>query len=163
MQSGPGRAYPQDRDDFTAVVDDDDLVTNNEVLMSAPCRIDLDQCRHDFDNAHVRGNHGPDAQREVDIVHARYVTAGEDGLLNMRTLLCRQVHAAGLTGRAAASLARGLPLLALVLLRRLLTLLTLGSLTGGVVLLALLGLALLGLLRLLALILATLGLACGLV
>jgi hypothetical protein len=108
-------------------------------------RIDLDQLRTNVDHPHARRHHGPGAQRKVDAVHARHVPVGEDGLLNPRALLRRQVHIAGLTRRGTARLS--LTLLwsrGLTLLRRRLALLA-RSLTGG------------GIFRLLALV--TLGLA----
>jgi hypothetical protein len=99
-----GGANGYDRYDLTAAVDDHDLVTHDEVLMSAPCRVDLDQRRRDIDDANARRHHCSDTDREVDVVHARHVAAGEDGLLDRRTLLLRQVHAAGLTRCGVASL-----------------------------------------------------------
>src|SRR5262245_65513504 len=93
------------------MVDDDDLVTHDEVLVSAPRRVDLDQRGRDLDDAHARRHHGSDAHCEVDVIRARHVAAGEDGLLNLRALLRGQIHAdTGLTG-CAASLTRALALL----------------------------------------------------
>jgi hypothetical protein len=107
---------------------------HNEVFVPAPLRIDLDQLRTNVDHPHARRHHGPGAQRKVDAVHARHVPVGEDGLLNPRALLRRQVHIAGLTRRGTARLS--LTLLwsrGLTLLRRRLALLA-RSLTGGVIL-----------------------------
>jgi hypothetical protein len=134
-----------DRHDLTAMVDNDDVVAYDEVLVSTPRRIDLDERRGDVDHSHARRDQCSDAQREVDIIHPRHVSAGEDCLLNLRALLRGQVHAA--SNLALLSLA----LLSLALLTglALLTLLALGRLTCGLIMLllalALLGLTLLGL------------------
>src|SRR5262249_25161466 len=72
------RPQRYDRNDLAAVVDDDDLVTHHEVLVSAPLRIDFDERRGYLDNPHARRYRGSDAQREVDVVHAWYVPAGKD-------------------------------------------------------------------------------------
>src|SRR5437764_239022 len=106
------RANRHDRDDLPAVVDDHDVIAHDEVLMPAPSRIDLDQRRRHVNEAHARRHHGPDAQRKVDIVHARHVAAGENGLPNCRALLRVEGHVASLS----------LALLRLTLLRLLLVL-----------------------------------------
>jgi hypothetical protein len=141
-----GRPGRHDRNDPTAVVDDDHVVMHDEVFVPAPLRIDLDQLRTNVDHPHARRHHGSGAEREVDAIHARHVPAGEDGLLNTGALLRSQVHVAGLTGRTAAHLALlarlGLTLLSLTLLwsrgltllRRRLALLA-RSLASGVILL----------------------------
>ena len=130
---------------------------HHEVFVSSPLRIDLDQLRTNVDHPHARRHHGSGAEREVDAVHARHIAAGENGLLNPRALLRREVHVAGLASRGATRLTRGLALLWLTLLgsrgltvlRRRLALLA-RSLTGGVIALILvtLGLALLALVTL---------------
>src|SRR5262249_40153270 len=67
------RPHRYGRDDLAAAVDDDDLVTHHEVLVSAPLRIDFDERGGHIDNPHARRYRGSDVQREVDVVHARYV------------------------------------------------------------------------------------------
>jgi hypothetical protein len=120
-------------------VNDDDLVAYDEILVSAPLRIDFDQrCGH-INNAHARRHNGPDAQREVDVVHARYVAASEDGLLDPRALL-RAERDVG-TSLILGSLTLGLALLRLTLL----ALLALRSLACGLTLLTTLALSLLAL------------------
>src|SRR5262245_25397909 len=99
---------------------------HHEVFVPTPLRIDLDQLWADIDHPHARRHHGSGAERKVDAVHARHVPAGEDGLLNPRALLRRQVHIAGLARRGTARLT-------LTLLRRRLALLA-RSLTGRVIL-----------------------------
>jgi hypothetical protein len=134
------------------MVDDDDVVAHDEVLVSAPRRIDLDERRGDVDHSHARRHQCSDAQREVDIIHPRHVSAGEDCLLNLRALLRGQVHAASSLALLSLalltlSLTRGLTLL--IGLALLITLLALWRLTCGLIMLrlalALLGLTLLGL------------------
>jgi len=110
------RPHRYGRDDLAPAVDDDDLVTHHEVLVSAPLRIDFDERGGHIDNPHARRYRGSDAQREVDVVHARYVPAGKDGLLNARALLRVERHAA--TGSLRTLLR--LTLLRLALLRNLL-------------------------------------------
>jgi hypothetical protein len=75
----------------------------------APLRINFDERWGHVDDSHATRHGGSDAQREVDIVHARYVVAGEDGLSNPRALLGAQRH-------AATSLTLKLALLVLTLL-----------------------------------------------
>src|SRR5262249_2322584 len=96
MQCRPARRpHRYGRDDLAAAVDDDDLVTHPQVLVSAPLRIDFDECGGHIDNPrHARRYRGSDAQREVDVVHARYVPVGKDGLLDPRALLRVERHAA---------------------------------------------------------------------
>ena len=161
------RANRHDRDDLPAVVDDHDVIAHDEVLMPAPSRIDLDQRRRHVNEAHARRHHGPDAQRKVDIVHARHVAAGENGLPNCRALLRVEGHVASLSlallrlTLLRLTLLRGLRLAllwglgALTLLRSL-ALLPLRCLAGGLTLLTRLRLALLALLILRSL-------TCGLV
>jgi hypothetical protein len=126
------------------MVDDDDVVAHDEVLVSTPRRIDLDQRRSHVDHPHTRRHQCSNAQREVDIIHPRHAAAGEDGLLNPRALLRGEIHAPGLTRDVGA----GLTLLGLTLLRSLLglALLTLRRLARGLTLLT--GLTLLALLTL---------------
>src|SRR5215472_184603 len=133
---------------------------HHEVLVAAPLRIDFDQLRTNVDHPHARRHHGSGAERKVDAVHARHVAAGENGLLDARALLRREVHVAGLASRGATRLRLALSLTllwswALTLLRRRLALLT-RSLPGGVISLALatiLGLTLLALVTLTPLVL----------
>src|SRR5262249_17790355 len=109
------RPHRYGRDDLAAAVDDDDLVTYHEVLVSAPLRLDFDERGGHIDNPHPRRHRSSNGQRLVGVVHARYVAAGEVGLLDPRALLRVERHA------AAGSL-RGLlrlPLLRLALLRSL--------------------------------------------
>jgi hypothetical protein len=120
-------------------VNDDDLIADDEILVSAPLRIDFDERRGHVHNAHTRRHNGPDAQREVDVVHARYVAAGEDGLLDPRALLRAERHVA--TSLTLGSLTLGLALLRLTRL----ALLALRSLACGLILLTTLALSLLAL------------------
>src|SRR6516225_8878881 len=163
VQCRPARPHRYGRDDLAAAVDDDDLVTHHEVLVSAPLRIDFDERGGHIDNPNARRYRGSDAQREVDVVHARYVPAGEDGLLDPRALLRVERHAATGSLRTLLRLTlltRSLGLVALpaLTLRRALALIAL-SLAGGLVPLALAALLRLTLLALALLGLALLGLA----
>jgi len=109
------RAGRDHRDHFTAVVHDDDLIANHEVLVPAPRRIDLDQGRRNGDESNARGHHGANCDREVHVIDARHIAPGEHGLLNPGPLLGREIHApAGLT---LLSLPLGRRLRRLILLR----------------------------------------------
>jgi hypothetical protein len=140
-----GRAHRYDAHNLAAAIDNHDLVAHDEVLVSAPLRIDLDERGGSFDDAHPRGHRCPDAKREVDVVDARDVAAGKDRLLNPGALLRGQRHvAASLTLLSLTLLS--LTLLSLTLLS--LTLLSLTLLSLTLLSLALLRLALLSLTRL---------------
>src|SRR5262249_41324143 len=144
-----------DRDDPVVAIDDDDLVADHEVHVTAPIRVDLDQRRRDLHHAHAGRHLGADADREIDVACARHIAADQHGLPDLGALVAGQRHAAaaallglslwGLSCLAGLTLRR-LPLLhrALLALRRALALLAL-ALTGGrlVLLTALLRLALL--------------------
>jgi hypothetical protein len=133
------RAGRDHRDHFTAVVHDDDLIANHEVLVPPPRRIDLDQGRRNGDESNARGHHRANCDREVHVIDAWYVAAGEHGLLNPGPLLGRQIHAAA--GLTLLSLPPGRRLRRLILLR-------LGLLGRCLLRLSLLGRGLLGLLSL---------------
>jgi hypothetical protein len=121
-----------DRDDPVVAVDDDDLITNNEIHVPAPLGMDLDERRGNLHDSHTRWHRSADADREVDVINPGHIPAGQDRLSDLRPLLRCQVY-------AAARLALlGLALLGLALLRRLpglalLTLLPLRGLTLGLV------------------------------
>jgi hypothetical protein len=150
----------EDRNDFVATVDDDDLVADHEVPESPPLRMDVHDDRGDLDHPHARWHRGTHAHREVDVAGPRYIAAGQDRLSDLGALLRRQ-------GRASARLAL-LTLLALLALLSLaglslplltaLALLTLLSLRGLT-----LGLVSLLALRLRLLVLLPLALARGLI
>ena len=125
--SAAGRPDWYDRDDLAAAVDDDDVVSYDEVLVSAPLRIDFDQRGRHVEHAHARRHDRSNAHSEIDVIHARYVAGGENGLLNLRALLRGQVHVA--TSLTLDLTLLGLTLLSLTLLRSLLLCLTLLSLT----------------------------------
>jgi len=113
------RAGRDHRDHFTAVVHDDDLIAHHEVLVPAPRRIDLDQGGRNGDGPNARRHHGASCDREVHVIDARYVAAGEHGLLNPGPLLGGQVHGpAGLTLLSLTLRLRHLILLRLGLLGR---------------------------------------------
>jgi hypothetical protein len=134
-----------DRDDPVAAIDDDDLITNDEIHVPAPLGIDFNERRGNRYNPDAGWHRGAGAEREVDVINPRHISAGQDRLPDLRPLLRCQVCAAA-----------GLALLPLALLRlALLTLPLLGCLTS----LALLTLlALRGLIRgLIALSLVRLG------
>jgi hypothetical protein len=143
-----GRAHRYDVHNLAAAIDNHDLVAHDEVLVSAPLRIDLDKRGGSFDDAHPRGHRCPDVKREVDAVDARDVAAGKDRLLNPGALLRGQRHvAASLTLLSLALLS--LTLLSLALLSLALLSLTLLSLVRlGLTLLSLTLLVLLALRRL---------------
>jgi hypothetical protein len=111
-----------DRDDPVVAVDDDDLITNDEVHVPAPLGVDLDECRGNRHHPHAGWHCGAGAEGEVDVIDPRHIAPGQDRLSDLRALLRCQVHAA-----ARLALLR-LALLSLSLLRSLawlsLTLLT---------------------------------------
>ena len=94
-------------------IDDDDLITNDEVQVPAPLRMDLDERRGNLHHPHAGWHAGADAQGEVDVIDPRHIPAGQDRLSDLRALLRRQIHAA-----ARLALLR-LTLLSLPLLRSL--------------------------------------------
>jgi hypothetical protein len=145
-----------DRDDPVAAVDDDDLITNDEIHMPAPLGIDFNERRGNRYNPDAGWHRGAGAEREVDVINPRHISAGQDRLPDLRPLLRCQVYAAaGLTLLSLALLS--LALLTLPLLRCLtrLSLALLGCLTllaSLALLRRLTGLALLALLALRGLI-----------
>jgi len=99
-------------------VNDDDLITNNEVHVPAPLGMDLDERRGNLHHSHARWHRSADADREVDVINPRHIPAGQDRLSDLRPLLRCQVYvAAGLALLGLALL--GLALLRLPLLRSL--------------------------------------------
>ena len=96
-------------------VNDDDLITNNEVHVPAPLGMDLDERRGNLHHSHARWHRSADADREVDVINPRHIPAGQDRLSDLRPLLRCQVYvAAGLALLGLALL--GLALLGLALL-----------------------------------------------
>jgi len=95
-----------DCDDPVVAVNDDDLITNNEVHVPAPLGMDLDERRGDLHHSHARWHRSADADREVDVINPRHIPAGQDRLSDLRPLLRCQVYVAA-----------GLALLGLALLR----------------------------------------------
>ena len=95
-----------DCDDPVVAVNDDDLITNNEVHVPAPLGMDLDERRGNLHHSHARWHRSADADREVDVINPRHIPAGQDGLSDLRPLLRCQVYVAA-----------GLALLGLALLR----------------------------------------------
>jgi hypothetical protein len=75
-------------------IDDDDLITNDEVQVPAPLRMDLDERRGNLHHPHAGWHAGADAQGEVDVIDPRHIPAGQDRLSDLRALLRRQIHAA---------------------------------------------------------------------
>ncbi len=76
------------RDDSVTAIDDDDLVVDNEVHVSTPFRVDLDQGGGHRDNAYARRYCRPNADVEVDVGGAR--TLGDHGVADRRALLSGQ-------------------------------------------------------------------------
>ncbi len=114
-------------------VDDNDLITNDEVQVPSPLRMDLNERRGNFHHPHARWHRGADTDGEVDVINPRHVPAPQDRLSDLGALLRRQVYAAARLALLRLALLRlallSLPLLwslarlSLALLRRL-TLLT---------------------------------------
>jgi len=129
-----------DRDDPVAAVNDDDLITNDEIHVPAPLGIDFNERRGNCYNPDAGWHRGAGAEREVDVINPRHIFAGQDRLPDLRPLLRCQVCAAA--GLALLPLALRLALLTLPLLRcltslALLTLLALRGLIRGLIALSL--------------------------
>jgi hypothetical protein len=130
-----------DRDDPVAAVDDDDLITNDEIHMPAPLGIDFNERRGNRYNPDAGWHRGAGAEREVDAINPRHVPAGQDRLSDLSPLLRCQVCAAARLALLPLALLR-LALLTLPLLRcltslALLTLLALRGLIRGLIALSL--------------------------
>jgi hypothetical protein len=141
-EPGTASSHRDNGNDLAAAVNDDDVVPHHEVLVSAPLGVDLDQRRGHVDDPHSRRHRRANGKREVHVVDARHVAAGEHGLLNPGALLRRQIHS------AASLTLLSLALLRLRLLGRTLLSLTWLALRLLSLTLGLLGLALLPLLAL---------------
>lgn len=103
-------------------IHDHDLIADDEIPVAAPFRMDLDQDSRDFDDAHMRGHRGADADCEVDTISAGDVPARQHSLLNAGALLGREIHARArlrltLLGLALSGLILRLVLTRLSLLR----------------------------------------------
>jgi hypothetical protein len=160
----------EDGDDPVVAVNDDDLITNDEVHVTAPLGIDLDECRRNLYHAYAGGHRGASAEGEVDVISPWDIPAGQDRLSDLGSLLRCQVDAAARLALTLLSLAllrgllpglalplTGLALLTLLALRRLARALVPLTLLPAILLRALIALALS------SLFLLTLGrLTCGL-
>jgi hypothetical protein len=139
-----------DCDDPVVAVNDDDLITNDEVHVPAPLGMDLDERRGNLHHPHAGWHRGADADSEVGVINPRHIPAGQDCLSDLRALLRCQVDAAARLSLLRLALL-SLALLSLPLLRSLawLSLALLRCLLSGLALLRrLTGLALLTLLAL---------------
>jgi hypothetical protein len=125
-----------DRDDPVAAVDDDDLITNDEIHVPAPLGIDFNERRGNRYNPDAGWHRGAGAEREVDAINPRHISAGQDRLPDLRPLLrCQVCAAAGLALLSLALLT--LPLLRCLTSLALLTLLALRGLIRGLIALSL--------------------------
>ena len=125
-----------DRDDPVAAVDDDDLITNDEIHVPAPLGIDFNERRGNCYNPDAGWHRGAGAEREVDVINPRHIFAGQDRLPDLRPLLrCQVCAAAGLALLSLALLT--LPLLRCLTSLALLTLLALRGLIRGLIALSL--------------------------
>jgi hypothetical protein len=135
------RSDVDDRDDPVVAVDDDDLITNDEIHVPAPLGIDFNERRGNRYNPDAGWHRGAGAEREVDAINSRHVPAGQDRLSDLSPLLRCQVCAAARLALLPLALLR-LALLTLPLLRcltslALLTLLALRGLIRGLIALSL--------------------------
>jgi len=124
-----------------AAVNDDDLITNDEIHVPAPLGIDFNERRGNCYNPDAGWHRGAGAEREVDVINPRHIFAGQDRLPDLRPLLRCQVCAAAGLALLPLALLR-LALLTLPLLRcltslALLTLLALRGLIRGLIALSL--------------------------
>jgi hypothetical protein len=134
-------------------INNDDLITYDEVHVAAPFGMDLDEDRRNLDYMYRSRNGGTDRDRELDVAGARYVAAHQHRLSDLGPLLARQRHVSAALALLSLAARRGLALLALLTLRGLtLHLVSLGwawglalislALSGGLILLSALGLTL---------------------
>jgi hypothetical protein len=130
------RSDVEDRDDPVIAVDDDDLITNDEIHVPAPLGIDFNERRGNRYNPDAGWHRGAGAEREVDAINPRHISAGQDRLPDLRPLLrCQVCAAAGLALLSLALLT--LPLLRCLTSLALLTLLALRGLIRGLIALSL--------------------------
>ncbi|HET9816195.1 MAG TPA: hypothetical protein VFQ33_10565 [Xanthobacteraceae bacterium] len=117
-----------------AAVDDDDLITNDEIHVPAPLGIDFNERRGNRYNPDAGWHRGAGAEREVDVINPRHISAGQDRLPDLRPLLRCQVCAAARLALLRLAL---LPLLRCLTSLALLTLLALRGLIRGLTALSL--------------------------
>jgi hypothetical protein len=123
-----GQSDRNHRYDPMVAVNDDDFIADDEVPVSAPFRMNLDENLGYLDHMHVGRNGGADRDVEVDARDTRSTSAHQNRFPDLGALLGRQRHGAAsltssrLTGLAwlgRLTLLAGLPLLRLRLrLRR---------------------------------------------
>ena len=118
-----------DRDDPVAAVDDDDLITNDEIHVPAPLGIDFNERRGNRYNPDAGWHRGAGAEREVDAINPRHISAGQDRLPDLRPLLRCQVCAGARLALLRLALLT-LPLLRCLTSLALLTLLARGLIRG---------------------------------
>jgi hypothetical protein len=75
-------------------INDDDLITNDEVHVPAPLGMDLDECRGNLHHAHAGWHRGAHANGEVDVISPRHIPTGQNRLSDLGPLLACQVDAA---------------------------------------------------------------------
>src|SRR5262245_39994424 len=67
-----------DCDDPVIAVNDDDLITNNEVHVPAPLGMDFDERRRNLYHPDAGWHRGADADGEVDVVYSPHIPASQD-------------------------------------------------------------------------------------
>jgi hypothetical protein len=85
----------EDSNDAVAPIDDDDLITDDEVHVTAPLRMDLDEHRRHRDDAYALRHSRSNREGEVDVGGAR--TAAQHGLTDLGSLLGCQRRASALS------------------------------------------------------------------
>jgi hypothetical protein len=68
-------------------VNDDDLITNDEVHVPAPLGVDLDERRGNRHHPHAGWHCGAGAEGEVDVIDPRHIAPGQDRPSDLRALL----------------------------------------------------------------------------
>ena len=116
-----GRSHREERDYAVAVVDNDDVVTYDEVHVVAPFRMDRNQRLRNCHDVHSARHDNSRTQREVNRIEPRYIVPGEYRIADFGALLLRQGYVAtglGLLSSAGSLLLTllGLRLLSLTLL-----------------------------------------------
>jgi hypothetical protein len=90
------------RHNATPIIQDDDLVTHDEVLVATEFRTDLHDSVRDRHNSHPRRNDRADCEIEVDAGHTRNVRSGKHALPDASALLDIELHTTSRRSSVAA-------------------------------------------------------------
>jgi hypothetical protein len=108
-------------------VDNDDVVTHDEILVATPFGVDCDESFRYLDDSHIVWHDRAGSQSEVDIVGPRHVATAQNVLTDLGSLCRSEVHRTSFTlALLGLALALVLALLTLILRVALLSLALLG-------------------------------------